>query len=448
MPVSLIARVGDADSPSEGRARGCDPQSALSLDYPALHRTDLRFHRHNPPARDNNGVFSRSAWRVYRQGPAFVIVLVILFTLSPTLQAQSESQESIQQHMQTAQRLLALGKMEAAAREFQLILAKDPSNVDARVDIGVLAYFQHDCSLAIPNLRKALSERPSLFKARALLGLCEEQGGDSDSAARDLEQALPHLEDWKLMKLAGTKLVEIYYQKEDLNRAASVVAELQRAHPTDVDILFMAYRIHTELAERARDTLSLIAPDSARMHQLMAEEFVNKGDAADAIAQYEKALAKDPALPGVHYELGEAIMQISTSRDGLERAEREFKAALAENPKNAGAVAKLGRIAFSRGDFVRAEQDYRRALALQPDQTDALKGMAKISARRGQTERAIDYLLRASQSAPFDETVCYRLATFYRKLGRTREANREMARFEKLRDMKNESSLAVQRSRQ
>jgi Tfp pilus assembly protein PilF len=377
---------------------------------------------------------------------AFGVALVLVLALSLNLGAQSSFEQSAHQHMETAERLLAEGRVQAAAREFQVILARDPNNVDARADLGVLAYFQHDCGMAIPNLRRALAERPSLFKAQTLLGLCEKQGGDSESAAHDLEQSLTHLRDWRLAKLAGSQLVEIYYNEDDLNRAAQVIAELQRAHPTDADILFMAYRVHMELAERARDTLALIAPDSARMHELMAEQFVNDGNAADAITQYEKALAKDPSLPGVHYELGEAIMQNSKSEDSFEHAAREFEAALAENPRNAGAEAKLGQIAFSQGKMDRAEQDYQRALTLQPDEAEALKGMAEIFGRSGQTEQAVKYLLRASQSAPFDETICYRLAFYYRKLGRASEANREMARFEKLRAIKNASSLAHQAS--
>ena len=442
-----IEKVCHADSSSGKTACGCGPQPALSLDRTALHCTDFESRHHNPLAGDNEGVFGQSAAPPHHRGSALAILFIIFFTLGLGLQAKGSSQESIHQHMERAQRLLAAGNVGAAAREFQRVLAIEPDNVDARTNLGVLAYFQRDCGLAIPNLRKALSQRPSLSKARALLGLCEQQEGDVDNAARDLEQSLPHIDEWKLMKLAGTQLVEIYYQKDEMNRAARVLAELQRAHPTDVDVLFMAYRVHTELAERARDALALVAPTSARMHQLMAEQFVNRGNATDAIAQYQKALAKDPTLPGVHYELGEAIMQHSTSADSLERAEHEFKAALAQNPRNAAALAKLGHIAFSRGNIAQAEQEYRRALAIQPDETDALKGMAAICSRRGQTERAVEYLLRASQSAPFDESICYRLAAFYSKLGRAQEASQEMAKFQKLRAIKNESSLAYQKSR-
>lgn len=375
-----------------------------------------------------------------------MIVGLLALSLVLGFQAQNVSPESIRQHMEMAQQLLAAGKADAAAREFQAILTLDPNNVNARVDLGVLAFFHHDCGTAAPNLTAALRLQPSLYKAQALLGLCEKEEGLFPKAEADLAKALPHLRNPKVQLLAANNLIEIYYQQGDLNRAASVIAGLLRTNSTNPTLLFMDYRIHNELAEGARDALALVAPDSARMHELMAEEFVNRGNAAEAIVEYQKALAKDPGLPGVHYELGEAIMQNSTSEASLERAEHEFKVALAENPKNAGAVAKLGRIAFSRGDMGRAEEEYHGALALQPDQTEALKGMAEIYSRRGQAERAIEYLLHARQSAPFDETIYYRLASLYRKLGRTSEARREMARFENLRTIKNESSLAHQQS--
>jgi tetratricopeptide (TPR) repeat protein len=338
-----------------------------------------------------------TAARACRGAHSFIIGFGLIVAFSLRLHAQGSSLPSIRQHMEMAERLLAMGKTQAAAREFQAILAMDPKNIDARVDLGVVAFFQHNCRLAVPNLKMAVSLEPSLSKPRALLGLCEQQQGNSDEAANDLITSLPNLGHGKLATLVGSSLIEIYYQKGELNRAASFVAELQRASPTDPDVLFMAYRIHTELAERARDTLALVAPDSARMHELMA----------DAIAQYEKALAKDPALPGVHYELGEAILQTSTSGDALERAEHELKLALTENPNNAGADAKLGRIALLRRNVDQARRCYQRALLLDPNQIDALKGMADIYTSQSDSGPALKCLLRASQAAPLDDSVHY-----------------------------------------
>lgn len=365
----------------------------------------------------------------------FAMVITLFLTLAVSLSAKGALRGNIHERMETAARLLAVGKAEAATRELQAVLAEDPDNVDARFDLGLLAYLHHDCREAIPNLRKALSLKPSLFKGQAMLGLCEEREGNLDKAASDLQQALQHLQNSKLAALVATNLLEIYYQSGDLNKAASLVAGLLRSHPTNQEDLFMAWRIHTELAERARDTLLLTAPDSGWMHFLLAEHYVNEGDLPDAISQYEQALGKNPNIPGIHYELGEALMR-SPSRGSLDRSSRELLAALKVDPKNAGAEADLGWIAASRGELAQAEQDYRRALALQPDLTDALKGMAEICSRRGQAEQAVKYLLRARKSAPLDATISYKLASLYRKLGRTEQANKELARFEKLRAVK------------
>src|SRR4029077_18245519 len=121
--------------------------------------------------------------------------------------------------------------------------------------------------------------------------------------------------------------------------------------PSNADVLYSAYRIYSDLANRARDGLALLAPDSARMHEIMAQHLVNEGDLASAIAQYRKALAIDPKLRGIHYELGEAILQDSTSDTAIETAEKEFQAALSENPGDASAEYRLGRVCAQRLDF-------------------------------------------------------------------------------------------------
>lgn len=70
--------------------------------------------------------------------------------------------------------------------------------------------------------------------------------------------------------------------------------------------------------------------------------------------------------PGFIMSWARQSFQNSTAPDSLQRAKREFKAALAENPHNAGAEAKLRRVDMLREKRLKAKQDYRRALILDP----------------------------------------------------------------------------------
>ena len=104
----------------------------------------------------------------------------------------------------------------------------------------------------------------------------------------------------------------------DLDKAAAVIAQLRKANPDNAEVLYAAYRTYSDLAGESMLALSLAAPDSAQMHQLLAHEDIRQGNTTAAIAQYRKAIAIDPHLPGVHFELAE-LLHTSTRRDCQER---------------------------------------------------------------------------------------------------------------------------------
>jgi cytochrome c-type biogenesis protein CcmH/NrfG len=54
----------------------------------------------------------------------------------------------------------------------------------------------------------------------------------------------------------------------------------------------------------------------------MAEFLINRGDASAATIEYRKALELEPKLRGVHYELGEAILQDLRQAPALAAAEK------------------------------------------------------------------------------------------------------------------------------
>ncbi|MBV9762518.1 MAG: tetratricopeptide repeat protein [Acidobacteriaceae bacterium] len=356
------------------------------------------------------------------------------------------AQEDQAAHARQAQQDLQNKRPDLAIAEFQAILAMNPGNLDARANLGVLEYFQNQYAKAAPDLRLALEANPSLWKLRALLGMSEKRTGQNAQAQGDLAAAFPHIEEQKLRHEAGLELIEIDYALGDLGKAAEVVNVLRQAEPADVDVLYAAHRIYSELSDETTLALALTAPDSARMHQLMAHELARQAKDEAAIANYRAALKIDPHRADIHYELAEMLFTQSSSAAQAE-AETEYKSALAGNPFDEKSECRLGDIALRRSDPKAAQAYYARALEMQPSDPSANLGMAKVLMALHEPAKAEPPLERAAQLEPFDAATHYRLGVLYRELGRAEDSRRELAEFEKLKKMKSRLSEIYQQMR-
>ena len=367
-----------------------------------------------------------------RKGIGLLLALAVL--AGPNIWPQSgvSKQQQIQAHLQRAQQAIQSSDFVSAEREFQAIVTLDPSNLDARGNVGVMRYFQGDWAGAAEQFRKVLETRPKSWKVQAYLGMCEQHLGRSAKAQPLLAEALPHLERGPFETQAGLELAEILYRTNDLDGAVDVVRILLPSNTRNADVLYTAARTYADLANRSRDALLLAAPDSARAHQLMAEMLINRGNSRAAVVQYRKALEIDPKLRGVHFELGEGILADSRQPDALQAAEKEFRAALAENPADSNAEYRLGTICSLSKDYKTAIEHYSRALQLQPDDAYAQQALGAAWMKIGEPEKALQPLLTATQLDPLYSTAHYQLGMVYRQLGREADARLELAAFKQL----------------
>lgn len=350
-------------------------------------------------------------------------------------------QLSVPEHLQRAREMIVQGNSTEAMREYEAVVQADGANLEATGNLGVLQFFANDCQHAVPHLEAALTQTPTEARLRALIGVCQRRGGKLEEAEKNLTDALPGVTNPKIRLLVATNLVEMQYASGDMQGASANAPELVNNEVATPDSLYLAYRIYRALAEMARNGLTLLAPDSARMHLLTAERFIDAGYITSAIRQFQLALEADPKIPGVHYELGQAIIQESVNPESLTRAERELGLALKENPLNAGAYARLGVIEETRGHAELADAHYSRALELQPDEFNALVGMGTILQRRGNDEKAAEYLMRAAKEDPSDASLHFRLAQIYRTLGRKADADHEMKLYASVRELRSKVAL-------
>jgi tetratricopeptide (TPR) repeat protein len=351
--------------------------------------------------------------------------LILMFTVSrPAVTHTQSSQSELTEDLERGQSALKANDQAAAAEDFRAALKIDPANVEANANLGAIAFFHNDCPSAIRDLRSALASAPTLVNAQGIIAICEKRMGEP-AARADLEIAFAKLKDTKLRVQAGVELADLYYQSGDMDHTLPVVHELVELDPDNADLLFFAQRIYSEMADDTMNKLALLAPDSSRMQQLIAERLINAGDLKGAIEHYHKALAADSRLPGLHFELAEAILEGSNQAAEQAEALKELDAAVSSEGDNSRIECAYGRIAALQGKFDEAVTHYQRAYKMDPGSSEAQFGLGKTLADESKSDEALKYLRMAVQTDPMNASAHYRLARVCHLLHLDEEERRE-----------------------
>ncbi|MGA8111659.1 MAG: tetratricopeptide repeat protein [Acidobacteriaceae bacterium] len=342
---------------------------------------------------------------------------------------QTSASSELKADLEHGQAALRAGDSTTAARDFTAALQIDPSSVEAHANLGAIAFFRGDCQAAEPHFRAALRAAPSLSKAQALLGVCERRLGEP-SAASDMKSAFAKLDDPKLRLQIGIELANLYYQQGDLENTASVLSTLVAADPDNVDVLFFAQRVYSELADNTLNKLAILAPNSARMEQLIAERLINAGDLKDAILHYRKAIALDPRLPGMHFELAESLMEGSPNDAAAQQeATQQLQTAIQVDGDSPGVECELGRIALLQFHTGEAEAHYKKAYAMDSHNPTAQMGLAGIAEKQGDLQQAAAYLHQAIEADPLNADAHYQLCQVDKRLNLDADAQKELKLF-------------------
>jgi tetratricopeptide (TPR) repeat protein len=343
-----------------------------------------------------------------------------------------DARQQIALHASRAQEALRTNQADVAVRELTALLRLDPGNANANANLGVIAFTQGDYAKAAAAFQAALKLQPSLWSAQAFLGVCKVRLGNATNGREILEKAFPHLDTMPLREQAGMQLIQSYSETGELQKALPIVEALARANPNDSETLYTAYRTYAGLAAAALQSLAKTAPDSPRIHEVLAQNYMSQENYPAAIAEYRKALQAGPQLAGLHFELGQAILAKSQSEEARSEAEKEFLAELARNPADANSSYELGEIAYHRSDLKTAHRRYARAIEMRPRFVEARIALGKVLATQGQWQEVLEQLSEAVRLEPENKVAHYRLVQVYRQLGRPADAERERKVFERL----------------
>ncbi|MFN7996203.1 MAG: tetratricopeptide repeat protein [Bryobacteraceae bacterium] len=367
--------------------------------------------------------------------------LLILIAAGRLLAADGRDSD-IALHTRRAQEAIRQNRSDEAIRELQALLRIDPANVNAIASLGMVLFTKGDYTSAAGQFETALQRSPSLWSAAAFLGMCELRLGRAGRGRERLEQSFPHVADRHLRVQSGLALVQAYSAAGTLEKAIPVLETLHQIDPDSPEILYTTYRVNSEIAAAALHKLTVLDSDSLWVHEILAQNHMAQEQYAQAIVEYRKALARDPHALGLHYQLGEALLNAARSDENRAAAEEEFLAELERNPADADSLNKLGQIAMGRAEASKAQQYFRHALELRPELAEAHAALGALLEKQGDRGGAITQYETAAKLAPDAKTNHYRLAQLYKLQGRPADSERELALYRKLSQAAQSPSLA------
>jgi tetratricopeptide (TPR) repeat protein len=187
-------------------------------------------------------------------------------------------------------------------------------------------------------------------------------------------------------------------------------------------------KAHDAIAERCFVKVGVLNPDSARVHQMLAEHYLKLSDYPKAKTEFQNAVRLAPDAPDLHLGLGTAL-----SRAGeLGAAEKELKSTLELAPKSAFAHYELGHLYVQQQLWQPAIEQLQQVPDDSTVSLSARLDLAKAETEVGQTSQAARDLISAA-ALDRDGELYYRLAGLYRLMGDDARAHEALATFKQRR---------------
>ena len=215
--------------------------------------------------------------------------------------------------------------------------------------------------------------------------------------------------------------------KEELQKHQKKVQDLGSSNNASADHLYELAEGYQILSYLTSLWVFEADPNSYRSHQLKGQYFEALNKDEQAIQEYRRALAIKPDLQNVHFSIGNLLWTRSRSEEALLELQEEIKL----DSNHPQAHYEIGDILYGQGKLAEAEMHLLKAVKLEPSMIEAHVALERLYTNQQQLTKALYHLGKAVEIDPEDSTPHYRLSVLYRKLGRIREAEKEMELFEK-----------------
>ena len=277
---------------------------------------------------------------------------------------------------------------------------------------------------ATEAFRRLIQINPQNYDGHYNLGFCLARLGQSDAAIEQLYAAVklkpeasePHYELGSLLSKKNEKASQEEFQefrrlkrKSDLEEQAGVLSS-EGNH-------FLEKGQARDAAAKYEKALQMDS-NNAQVHYNLSLALSKLGDSAAERGELEKAIQADPKLPYAHNRLGLRYL----ADEQLDEAEKEFKTALVLNPQFVEAESNLGVLYARQRKYPEAVALFRRVTEDDPQNAPAFRNWGLMLADQGKYVEAEERLREAVKIAPQSARGYTDLGMLELNLGRDNEA--------------------------
>jgi tetratricopeptide (TPR) repeat protein len=226
---------------------------------------------------------------------------------------------------------------------------------------------------------------------------------------------------------ARVLLARAHVARDEYQAAYDILRAALTVDTRNADVLYFLGVVSGELATREFDRLYALAPEGARVHQLMAQSARVQNKMDEAAAEYELALRANPNLLDALLELGE----IRREESNCEEAGTLYQRAQKVRSTDQGAYGLAVCLAM-QGEHGRAVETFREALKHDPQSAIAHFGLGSSLLQLGETAAAVRELERAVAIEPRMRQAYYLLGRAYRTMRLLERSRLAFAQADKL----------------
>jgi tetratricopeptide (TPR) repeat protein len=337
------------------------------------------------------------------------------------------------------------GKSGDAEQAWKALTRAQPSNPVPFAHLGLLEARQEHYPQAIAFYRRAMALSPTMPGLRLNMGLALFKDGQYQQAIQDLtpllSEAASNVEETQRL----TVLIGMAHY--GLGENAAAVPFLKDASARDPQNLpLLSTLAHSCLLSQQYECVldsyhEMVAlnADSAEADMLVGEALDEMKDSAGAIREFRAAIAANPKEPNAHFGLGYLLW----TQKQYEEAAQEFQSELDNTPDYTQALLYLADSEIQMNKIDDAGVILQKLARSNPKLFMARLDLGIVYSENGRNEDALRELKAAEWLKPSDLNVHWRLGRLYRTMGKVAESKAEIDKAQSLNKAADDALLDV-----